>query len=663
MRRPAAAAVALLAVLAAAGCGGSSSKQLNASLPVVVLESRDAPSWVRLMRTAGFAAREGDLKSMLARRGGIVPADAELTAAEQARIVDWVGRGGRLATGHPDLLGDFDIHVKGPVLVSAATMEGLKGKASWLPPLTIGSLYGAEDLEPLAQSTPGKEILIAAQGDVTAFALDPVADFRIGYELLPEAASIVGERLGAPPGPTAQGGEVFVDPGGLHDSLKASPEKIAQLLVESGARIANVAGWNYDFNDPADDYDYAALIRALHRRGILAYAWLEPPFVTLRMWQDHPECRERTETGREAIVDWRSLIALEDPNCFDFAAQSWKRVLTRFDWDGVNVAELYFEPRVLPRNFTPFSKAALEQFGKDPKQHPDEFLAFREQLATDLNRKVLQFVGGLPNADRLGVELTVIDDTLDPELGRGVGSDVQALAKVAAEAGATLVVEDPHTLWAEGPLRYVRLGKHVKSLMPPKAAVLDINVVPRYQGGVTAQMTGSELALAVSSAMSSLGKVGIYALGTLPRRDLQRLPGAMAGGTATTDLGVYGPWTVTVRAPSAQDTRLAVDGHDWPAAGPTAVVPAGNHLLEWSTGEPLGPGLKAFTGQLGTAGVSKTRLRFTYDARPDALAIVTERPTSMEVDGEPHPLRLVADPTGGFVVRVPAGTHRVLLKF
>jgi hypothetical protein len=600
---------------------------------------------------------------MLARYGGIVPADAALTAAQRGRIVDWVKRGGRLATGQTELLGDLGIHVKGPVLVSAATMKGLQGRARWLPPLTIGSLYGTDELQPLAQSTPGKEILVAARGNVTAFALDPVADFRIGYELLPEAATIVGGRLGAPKGPTAQGGEVFVDPGGLHDSLKASPAKIADLLVRSGARIANVAGWNYDFNNPADDYDYAALIRALHRRGILAYAWLEPPFVTLRMWQDYPQCREKTETGRDAIVDWRSLIALEDPKCFDAAAASWRHVLTKFDWDGVNVAELYFEPRVVPRNFTPFSKAALEQFGMDPKTHPEEFLRFRETLATELNRKVLQFVGGLPNAGHLGVELTVIDNTLDPVLGLGVGSNVEALAKVAAEAGATLVVEDPHTLWAEGPLRYVRLGAHVKSLMPPDASLLDINVVPRYQGGVTAQMTGSELALAVSSAAAALGKVGIYALGTLPHHDLQRLPGAMAGGTATTDLGVFGSWTVTVTAPSRKDTRLAVDGRDWPAAGPSAVVPAGNHVLDWSTGDPLGPGLKAFTGQLGTAGVSATSMHFTYDARPDALAIVTERPTSLEVDGEPRPLHVVADPTGGFVVRVPAGTHRVLLRF
>jgi hypothetical protein len=660
--RPAAALLAL-AIVAAAGCG-SSSKKLDATLPVVVLESRDAPSWVRLMRTAGFAARDGDLKSMLGRQGGIVPADADLTAADRARIVDWVKHGGRLATGQPELLGDFDIHIKGPVLVSAATIEGLKGKANWLPPLTIGSLYGTKELQPLAQSTPGKEILMAAHGNVTAFALDPVADFRIGYELLPEAAAVVGERLGAPKGPTARGGEVFVDPGGLHDSLKASPAKIADLLVQSGARIAHVAGWNYDFNNPADDYDYAALIRALHRRGILAYAWLEPPFVTLRMWQDYPQCHEKTETGREAIVDWRSLIALEDPKCFDAAAASWRRVLTKFGWDGVNVAELYFEPRVLPRNFTPFSKAALQQFGKDPKTHPAEFLQFREQLATDLNRKVLQFVSGLPNADHLGVELTVIDNTLDPELGLGVGSNVEALAKVAAKAGATLVVEDPHTLWAEGPLRYVRLGKHVKSLMPPEASLLDINVVPRYQGSsVTAQMTGAELALAVSSAADALGKVGIYALGTLPQRDLVRLPGAMAGGTATTDLGVFGSWTVTVTAPSDKDTRLKVDGHDWPAAGSSAVVPAGNHLLEWSAGDPAGPGLKAFTGQLGTAGVSTTSIHFTYDARPDALAIVTQRPTSFEIDGESQPLDVVADPTGGFVVRVPAGTHRVLLKF
>jgi hypothetical protein len=631
-----------------------------------VLQSQAAPSWVRLLRSVGFSVREGDLRSLLARTGGVVPGDAVLSGADRSRIVAWVGKGGHLATAQSALIADFGIG-RGPALsVDAVTMKELGGKAEWATPLTVQPLVG-HDLAALSSPVAGGGAVMASKksgsGGVVAFAVDPAGDGRQGYELLPQAATLVGEELGAPAGPRAQGAQIFVDPGGLPRGKARDPKRIASLLAQAGARVAEIAAWNYDFTDPANNTDYGALIEALHARGILAYAWLEPPYVTLRMWQDHPECHEKTETGRDAIVDWRSLIALEDPACFTIATESWTRILTRYPWDGVNMAELYFEPRVLARNYTPFSAAALAQFGGDPASDPEGFVRFRTRLVTKLNRQVLHFVGTLPNAARLGLELTVIDDTLDPTLGSGVGSDVAALAAVAQHAGATLVVEDPHSAWSDGPLRYDTLGPHVASLMPPQGALLDVNVVPRYGSPKpTTQMTGAELGLALGSATAQLGKLGIYSLGTLRPQDLAQIPGSMAASTSTTDLGVYGRWTVGVTAPSPRDGRLSVDGIEWPVAGGRALVPGGNHILAWRTGKPVGPGLVAFTGQLGTAGVSETSLSFTYDTRPDGLAVVTQRPTSLQVDEAPARLVVVTGPDG-FVVRVPSGNHKVVLNF
>jgi hypothetical protein len=618
------------------------------------------------MRSVGFSARMGDLKSMLGRTGGIVPGDATLSDGDRSKIVSWVGKGGRLATAQSALIAALGID-RGPALsVDAVTMRELGGKATWATPLTVQPLVG-KGLDELASPVSGGGAVMASKrsgsGGVVAFAVDPAGDGRQGYELLPEAASIVGDELEAPVGPKAQSAQVFVDPGGLPKSLASDPERIATLLSQAGARVAEVAAWNYDFNDPASNTDYKSIIDALHARGILAYAWLEPPYVTLRLWQDHPECREKTKTGRDALVDWRSLIALEDPKCFQLATESWTRILTRYRWDGVNMAELYFEPDVLDRNFTPFSASALAQFGGDPAKDPQGFLRFRTKLVTKLNEKVLHFVSTLPNASHLGLELTVIDDTLDPTLGEGVGSDVAALAGVARHAGATLVVEDPHSAWSDGPLRYDKLGPHVASLMPPQGALLDVNVVPRYGSPrPTTQMTGAELGLALGSATAHLGKLGIYSLGTLPERDLALIPGSMAAATSTTDLGVYGRWTVAVTAPSPEDGRLAVDGIDWPATKGHAVVPGGNHVLTWTAGDPVGPGLVSFTGELGTAGVSKHRLTFSYDTRPDGLAVVTERPTALSVDGAPARLEATSGP-GGYVVRVPTGNHKVVLDF
>jgi hypothetical protein len=658
---------ALFAAFAALGAGcGSPQRPPAAGLPVVVLSSHEAPAWVRLLRAAGFAAREGTLGDLLGRTGGVVPADAALSGSDRSKLVRWVARGGRLATAQDQVIAALGIVRAAAASVAGVRMKLLAGTAQWTQPIDVRALGGAK-LTALATSAPGARIVMAAErsgrGEVVALAVDPVGGGRAGYELLPDAAALVGEALQAPAGPKAQAAEIFVDPGGLR-AAERDPARIAALLAQAGARVAEIAAWNYDFTDPAADYDYASLIRALHARGILAYAWLEPPFVTLRLWQDHPECREKTETGRDARVGWRSLIALEDPACFALATQSWSRVLTRYLWDGVNVAELYFEPLADgARSYTPFSASALAEFGRPPASDPSGFARFRTRLATRLNRDVLDFVATLPHATRLGRELTVIDDTLDPVMGRAVGSDVAALATIATRAGASLVVEDPHSTWTDGPLRYDTLGPHVASLMPPEASLIDVNVVPRYGAKPTSQMTGSELALALDSATASTGRLGLYSLGTLSPGDIAALPGATAGSTSTTDLGIYGRWTVKVTAPTAADARLDVDGIPWPAAGGVALVPPGNHVLHWASGPPRGPGLVAFTGQIGTARAGARSLDFSYETHPDGLAVVTQRPTSVRIDGAPAQLDSVADPGGGYVVRLPAGKHLARLGF
>src|SRR3954464_398215 len=104
----------------------------------------------------------------------------------------------------------------------------------------------------------------------------------------------------------------------------------------------------------------------LRLAGSPAKAWRGPPLVSLRFWLEHPECREKTQTGRDALVDWRRPIALEDPNCFRLASPVFSRVVSAWPFDGVDVAELYFEPDTRAEDFTPFHPSALAQFGHDP---------------------------------------------------------------------------------------------------------------------------------------------------------------------------------------------------------------------------------------------------------------------------------------------------------
>ena len=262
------------------------------------------------------------------------------------------------------------------------------------------------------------------------------------------------------------------------------------------------------------------------------------------------------------------------------------------------------------------------------------------------------------------MELTVIDSKLDPTEAYDVGSDVTQLAGVAQKGGASLQLEDPFTTWSDGPLRYDRLTPELKQLVQPGSGLIDLNIVNRAGARPTAKMTGGELNLAVASAAAFSGRMGAYAIGTIPAADQAALPSAMAGAAQTTDTGIMTPWTVTVHAPPAGPaTSVTVDGVPWPSAGGTAIVPAGEHRIVWSNSPAPGPGLTGFTGELSSASISATAMTLAYSSRAATYAVVTQRPTTLVVDGAAQAPNAVADPTGGWTLRLPKGTHRVTIGF
>ena len=53
--------------------------------------------------------------------------------------------------------------------------------------------------------------------------------------------------------------------------------------------------------------------------------------------------REDRAVLQDAQLDWRKLMNLTNRDCFRAVSAGVKRLLGRFDWDGVNLAELYFE--------------------------------------------------------------------------------------------------------------------------------------------------------------------------------------------------------------------------------------------------------------------------------------------------------------------------------
>ena len=93
-------------------------------------------------------------------------------------------------------------------------------------------------------------------------------------------------------------------------------------------------------------------------RHTIVYCWLEPPMVSQKFWNKYPKWREKTAVLKDAKVSWRYLMNFADENCRKKAFSEIESLLMSYDWDGVNVAELYFESPggpAYPENFTPMN--------------------------------------------------------------------------------------------------------------------------------------------------------------------------------------------------------------------------------------------------------------------------------------------------------------------
>ena len=299
--RPTAAAAAVLALLVVLTTSGAVAQTPTAApaleRPLVVVSAPDAGGWARLLRSSGASARQGTFDEAMDRPAAVITGAVTLSSEQRRRVRDAVNSGKRIVSANDALLADLGVGRGAERSVTGARSAGLDGDARWAAPVAVRPLVGAS-VAPVA--TSGDAVLAGVvpigRGQVLALAVDPLGAGRDGHELLPTLGRYTATFTGAPPGPARSGGDVYLDPGSLRNAVGGKPEDLAERL--GGARAVHIAGWNADNQDPKFNYDYQALIKALHAKGVLAYAWLEPPFVSLRFWLEHPECREKTATGR-----------------------------------------------------------------------------------------------------------------------------------------------------------------------------------------------------------------------------------------------------------------------------------------------------------------------------------------------------------------------------
>jgi hypothetical protein len=610
------------------------------------VEAGLVPQWIQRIEQGGTVVLEGE--SELAAALGVTPSDKRVTVRS---IVD---------QRTPKL----------PIV--------------WESPLEIPVFNVPKDASVLATErwdhAPIMVALHRGRGSVLWIAASPGKE---GYERFPYLLQALHD-LGMKPPVQSQRLWAFFD--GAYRS-RVDLDYFADRWRKAGIGALHVAGWHYyEQNAESDDY-LRRLIEACHRKAILVYVWLELPHVSENFWDAHPEWREKTAILQDAQLDWRKLMNLNNPACFAAVSQGIKQLVDRFDWDGINLAELYFESlegAANPARFTPMNKDVRDEFlalnnfdpielfqsaeppGKSAEPRLRTFLDYRADLA---RRQQEQWIGQIESIrvskPDLDFVLTHVDDRFDTRMRDLIGADAARVLPLLDHHDFTFLIEDPATIWNLGPQRYPQIASRYQPLTThSNRLAIDINIVERYQDVYpTKQQTGTELFQLVHVAAQSFSRVALYFENSILTPDLPLLASAAASvdeaeqnGSRLVIKSHYGvgvPW---------QGPAL-VNGHLWPAHSDTMLwLPPGTNIVE-----PVPPAsvlkdaplrLVDFNGDLRSADAVTDGLRFTYESSARALALLNAPPGKVEVDGASVNPKLI-ESGASFVLTLPRGQHVV----
>jgi len=460
--------------------------------------------------------------------------------------------------------------------------------------------------------------------------------------------------------------------------LRVDLDYFAVRWRNAGISALHVAAWHFYDSDPERDAYLKRLIAACHANGILIYAWLELPHVSEKFWDDHPQWREKTGVLQDAQLDWRKLMNLSNPDCFRAAAAGVKDLIGRFDWDGVNLAELYFESLEglsNPSRFTPMNDNVRAQFratgGFDPIElfqtrkdaaSQRAFLDYRAKLARDMQQQWLGEIESIRHTrNYLDIVLTHVDDRLDTSMRDAIGADSAQLMPLLDRHNFTFLVEDPATVWNEAPQRYGEIARRYRPLTPRQDRLaIDLNIVDRYQNVYpTKQQTGAELFEVVHSAAGAFAQVALYFENSILAPDLSLLPASAAVVSRTETVGPK------LMIDSQQGVALRwsgpamVDSLPWAVRnGSLLFLPTGAHSVE-AGGEPPELQITSFTGELTSAqSVDAHSIELAYKSSARAIAVLNRNPVGVDIDGAETP----PDPAGPNAIFLPRGQHLATIR-
>ncbi len=537
-------------------------------------------------------------------------------------------------------------------------------------PLIIGGEYGE-----------GKYLYIATLFDPTT---------SQGYGRYPYFLDLIQRQFDLWPIVRRDQAEVYFEPGDRED---VSIEDLVKMWKEYGFRRIYVSGWHVY---PDWTYEYERLIELAHQNAMLVYLWLELPHVNEQFWENHPEWRERTATGREAIVDWRRLMVLTDEACRRAVFKELSDLIQKYDWDGINLAELYYESPLGPEHpeiFTPMHSSVRErfqsQYGFDPQEcfNPgshyywrnnrkdwNKFLNFRKDLIIELHRDCLEFLyqQNRLKENHMEIVVTSLDDIHAKNMGVNTATDNRRLIELKEEIPFTLQIEDPQELWHQGPLRYNSLSQTYQNLIANDTLILDINIVPfrsfKESLAPTRQPTGLELYNFLRYASQGNNRVALYSESSIYMVDLPWISYSL--GWNTEEYYIPEKWevrsdnTVILKLNAEQHKNLIVNNQLWPAYHKgRLILPAGTHeirsmnkITSWFNTLKSSARLVDISGELQSCQMNKQGLEFSYSSPVRNYIIINEEPREIYVDGNKFSTD-VYEGIPGYSVKLPKGTH------